>query len=279
MTELSTENVLHPRQVTELKEAKAGLAEMLNAPPYIRNQLVDGGAGVQKQMRDVDNMLKQAAVPIPPDQIDAAVKAEKVLREAWGGSDMPTDTEMRRNSPGCVDKNMAWSKKHKTEVAQWKNLRRRLHASGISEHRLSNEGDVSNIEMYRPHGGSGELSMDNAQIAGKDWRLPPPGAGPVAIMTDEDAEVLGEINPDLMKAMGTLSNEQRGEVLEMVRTIASLEEKPKAIIAGATVGKSDEKRPGKKWSPERRKEASERYHAGQQAKEAETAKRQVFTGE
>ena len=276
MTELSTENLLHPRQVTELNDRKAELAGMLSAPPYIRAQLADGGAGVQKQVRDIDNMLKQAAVPIPPDQIDAAVKTEKLLREAWGGSDMPTDTEMRRNSPGCVDKNIAWSKKHKTEVAQWKNLRRRLHASGISEHRLSDEGDVSNIEMYRPHGGSGELSMDNAQIAGKDWRLPPPGAGPVTIMSDKDAEVLGQTNPELLAAMGTLTNDQRAEVLEMVRTITRLEDAPDT---GGSDVNAPVKRKGRSWTPEEKAALSVKAKAGYAERQAAKAREQVFTGE
>ncbi len=258
MTELSTESVLHPRQVAELKEAKAGLAEMLNAPSYIRNQLADSGAGVQRQMCDVDNMLKQAPEPIPPDQIDAAVKTEKLLREKWLEG-MPTQAEMRRNPPGAVDKNMSWQKKTKTAVAQWKRLRRELHAAGISEHHLADEGDVSNIEMYRPRGGSGEMGMDNAQIPGKDYHLPPPGAGSVAVMSDKDKAVLEENNPELLETMATLTNEQRGEVLELARKISDLEGQ-KLVVAGAMVGKSHpHKRKG--TSPEAKAAASERMKA------------------
>ncbi len=258
MTELSTENVLHPRQVTELNETKARLAGMLSAPPYIRDQLADGGAGVQKQIRDIDNMLKQAPEPIPPDEIDAAMKSEVLLREKWLEG-MPTQAEMRRNPPGAVDKNMAWQKRTKKDVARWKRLRRQLHASGISEHKLVDEGDVSNIEMYRPRGGSGEMGMDNAQIDGKDYHLPPPGAGPVAVMSDSDSAILAATNPELLAQMPTMTNDQRAAVLEMVRTIATLEEKPKEKVP--TKDKS--------WTPERRKAASERYHAAQAAKEAE----------
>ncbi len=269
MTELSTENLLHPRQVTELNDRKAELAGMLSAPPYIRAQLADGGAGVEKQVRDIDGMLKQAAAPIPPDEIDAAVKDEALLREKWLEG-MPTQAEMRRNPPGAVDKNTAWQRNTKTAVAQWKNLRRRLHASGISEHRLSDEGDVSNIEMYRPVGGSGEMNMDNAQIAGKDYRLPPPGAGPVAIMSDKDAEVLGQTNPELLAAMGTLSNDQRAEVLEMVRTITRLEETPVAVKP---------KKKGRVWTPEEKAAASAKAKAGYEERQAATARAQVFAGQ
>ena len=256
MTELSTENLLHPRQASKLKESKEKLAGMLSAPPYIRNQLADGGAGVQKQIKDIDRLLDQAAKPIPPEEIDAAVKTEKLLREEWSGSDMPTKREMRCNPPGATDKNMAWSKKHKTGVAQWKNLRRRLHASGISEHRLADEGDVSNIEMYRPDGGAAEMNMDNAQITGKDWRLPPPGAGQVAIMNEKDAGILAEINPELLAAMGTLTNEQRAEVLETVRAIGEVEEP-----------KPDKKK--KEWTDEQREAFGAKMKAARAAKKGD----------
>ncbi len=275
MAELPNDNVLHPRQVTELTETKSRLAGMLNAPAWVRSQLQDGGAGVQKQINDVDNMLKQAPNPIPPDEIDAAVKTEGLLREKWLEG-MPTQAEMRRNPPGAVDKNMSWQRQTKTAVAQWKNLRRRLHASGISEHKLSDEGDVSNIEMYRPVGGSGEMNMDNAQIAGKDYHLPPPGAGPVAIMSDKDAAILGETNPELLEAMATLSNAQRTEVLEMVQTIARLEEKPPVVWPENPVSmpeKSIEKPKRKGMSPEARAAASERMkamHAKRQAAKKES---------
>jgi hypothetical protein len=215
MTELSTENVLHPRQVTELNDDKAQLEKMLGSAPHIRGQLQDGGANVMKQIRGIDKMLEQAPKPFAPDQIDAAVKTEEMLRETWLNG-MPTQAEMRRNPSGAVDKNRAWSERHAVSVMKWKNLRRRLHASGISSHRLSDEGDISNIEMYRPTGGPGELNMHNEQIPGKVMNLPPAGAGPTAVMSDEQGEMLQGINPDLHNKMALLSNEQRAEVLGQV---------------------------------------------------------------
>ena len=215
MTELSTENVLHPRQVTELNDEKAQLENMLGSAPHIRGQLQDGGANVAKQIKGIDKMLVQAPKPFLPDQIDDAVKTEELLRETWLGG-MPTQAEMRRNPSGAVDKNRAWSDRHAASVAKWKNLRRRLHASGISSHRLSDEGDISNIEMFRPTGGSDELNMHNEQIPGKIMNLPPAGAGPAAVMSDEQADALKALNPELHGKMALLSNDQRAEVLGLV---------------------------------------------------------------
>ncbi len=229
MTELSTENVLHPRQVSELNEDKSRLERMLGSAPYIRNQLQDGGANVAKQIKGIDKMLEQAPKSFSPDEIDAAVKTEELLRESWLNG-MPTQAEMRRNPSGAVDKNRAWSGRNKTSILQWKQLRRRLHASGVSKHRLSDEGDISNIEMYRPEGGPGELNMHNEQIPGKVMNLPPAGAGPAAVMSDEQAEMLKEINPELHDKMALLSNDQRAEVLRLVdNLIGGVKPKPKKL--------------------------------------------------
>lgn len=222
MTELSTENVLHPRQVTELRESRAQLEVMLSAPPHIRSQLQDGGAHVQNQVKGIDAMLSQAAKPIPAEEIDSAVQQEQDLREKWLNG-MPTQAEMRRNPSGAVDKHRAWEKRSKVKVLEWKNLRRRLHASGISHHGLPDEGDISNVEMYRPVGGSQELNMHGEQIEGKIIHLSPPGAGPVAMMSDDQANLLKSINPDLYAKMATLSNEERANVLEVVDHVAGLE--------------------------------------------------------
>lgn len=221
---ITTENLLHPRQVSELSEAKARLQGILSAPAFVREQLQDGGAMVAKQIKDIDKMLDQAPVAFAADEIDEAVKLEATLRERWSGSDMPTKAEMRRNSPGCVDKNLAWSRRYKQDVGCWKHLCRRLHASGISKHRQADEGDISNIEMFRPSGGSAELSMDNAQIPGTIMKLPPAGAALPAVMSEADRELLAEVHPRLLDQMGTFTNEQRAEVLDVVRQVRELKE-------------------------------------------------------
>ena len=269
----STTNLLHPRQVSELNETKAKLEGMLGAAPYIRNQLQDNGALAVKQIGEIDKMLEQAPQPIPAHEIDAAVKLEAELRERWLGG-MPTQAEMRRNAPGCTDKHMAWEKRAKKDVLRWKHLRRRLHASGISEHRLADEGDISNIEMYRPVGGAQELSLDNAQIPVRSvTKLPPPGAGPVAVMSEADAALLKDINPGLLDQMGTFSNEQRAEVLALVRRVREL---GGAREAGKAQVRAEPVRKRKRGKAARRAPAAKRPRTAKQlasdARLSETAK-------
>ena len=217
MTQVSTTNLLHPRQVSELTDSNKRLRAMLNSGPHVTDQLQDGGAHVSKQIKDNEKLLEQAPALIPKDEIDEAVKLEKKLRAEWLKG-MPTQAEMRKNPPGAVDKNMAWQKTTKKKQLQWKHLRRRLHASGISEHKLSDEGDISNVEIYRPKGGSGEMSMDNAQIPGKNFFLPNK-VTMAAVMDDEEEAFLKENAPDVLEKMPLWNNEMRHKVLDKVREI------------------------------------------------------------
>jgi hypothetical protein len=224
MIELSTDIPLHPRQVHDLQEERKSKERMLAAPEYIRRQLDSNGEQVARRIRAIDRVLDdQAPKPIPATELDNAVKAEKALRAKWTQG-MPTQAEMRRNPAGAVDKHMAWEKRCKKDVLAWKNLRRRLHATGISEHSLANENDVSNVEMYRPTGrsdGSHELNMHNEQIQGKTF-FGLETAGPGAVMSDDQKAVLQEINPALMDQMALLTTEQRAETLKLVDEVMAL---------------------------------------------------------
>ena len=250
--QLSTQNVLHPRQVQEISERKAQLKEILNAPPHIRGQLQDNGKMIHQQMKEAESLMGQAAKPFSDDELSEAVKTEETLRESWLEG-MPTQAEMRKNPPGAVDKNINWEKRKKQEVLQWKNLCRRLHASGVD----ASDNDVSNIEMYRPSGGSGEMSMDNAQITGKQWNIPSFDSGLPVVFTDNDKEALSEIDPDIASQLALMDNDQRAKVKEFLLDVV----KPPKVNRG--------------WTPERKAEASAKakaYHASKnprpQAQEA-----------
>lgn len=212
----TTKNVLHPRQVAEIRETAAQQKAMLNAPPHIRNQIQDPQA-LANSIRHLEGVLaSEAAQPIPAERMDEAVKMEAALRAAWLDG-MPTQAEMRRNPPGAVDKNRSWDKKHKVEVLTWKHLRRRLHASGVSDFGLDDESDVSNIEKFRPRGGSGELNLAPAQIEGNTMALPPAGAEPAAVFSDHDIALLKSIDPDIAASVGLLPNAARRRILDILR--------------------------------------------------------------
>ena len=53
----TTENLLHPRQIVELRDTKARLEGMLAGPEYVRAQLHENGAVVQNQVKALDKLL------------------------------------------------------------------------------------------------------------------------------------------------------------------------------------------------------------------------------
>ncbi|MEE8607209.1 MAG: hypothetical protein V3S55_06385 [Nitrospiraceae bacterium] len=245
MFQETNKSLLRPRQTEKLREDVERLKQMLSAPPHIANRIEDRGQ-LTKNLRAAEHDLQtQAPTAYGEDELDAATKRSAELHDKMLEG-MPTQAEMRRNPPGAVDKHRRWERRNKVLLGEWKNIQLRLHQNGYGD--LPDATDLANFERFRPAGGPGEMNMDNAQIPGKDYHLPPPGASPAAVMSDEQAGVLKEINPELHGKMALLDNDQRAEVLGMVDNLIAappIEEKPKP----------------KGMSPEARAAASERMKA------------------
>ena len=166
-----TKPLLRPQQIEEMADEKQRLERTLEAPPHIRSQVQDVGA-MRRQLRALNVQLEaQSPKPYPHADVDKAVKREKELREQFTAG-MPTQAEMRKTPTGAVDKHMAWERRNKKVIMEWKNIRLRLQQSGGIDG-MYDARDVANIERYRPAGGSGELPMHNPLIAGKDIHIPP----------------------------------------------------------------------------------------------------------
>ena len=214
MFQETTKPFLRPRQTEELKEEVGRLRQMLSAPPHIANRIEDRGQLNKNLCAAEHDLQTQAPTAYGEDELDAATKRSAELQDKMLGG-MPTQAEMRRNPPGAVDKHRRWERRNKTFLSEWKNIQLRLHQNGYGD--LPDATDLANFERFRPVGGSGEMSMENAQIPQtRTTQLPPPGAGPVTVMSNEQAEMLESMNPELHDKMALLSNEQRAEVLGLV---------------------------------------------------------------
>ena len=155
-------------------EQKAGelrrLQDSLSAPAHIRNQLQDVGTLVRRRNDIRRNLEENAPKPYETADLDNAVAREKtLLSEILQG--MPTQEEMRRAPPGAVDKHMKWEQHNKKRISEWKNIRKCLHVAGNAD--VADAVDTSNLERYRPSGGTSQLNLDNAVIPGKSIHLPP----------------------------------------------------------------------------------------------------------
>lgn len=199
---------LKQSQIEDMQSERKRLSETLNAPPHLRRAIQDP-ALMAKTLRGIEKSLNEDSPrPYEGSEKDAAVKREKELREKFV-ADMPTQAEMRRAPPGALDKHIMWEQKHEADIGEWKNIRRRQLESGMLPSSMS-ERSASNIELYRPAGGSGEMNMDNAQIPqtrtfyGLGGRSTP--------FTDDELAVLKVLAPAIYEKVALLSADQRDEV-------------------------------------------------------------------
>lgn len=151
-------NLLRPEQRSEMLAERDVLRTKLSNP-----HIEDKGA-VAKQLRNLETQLEtQTPKPYKPTEIDAAVRRERELREQLLAG-MPSQEEMRKNPPGAVGKHMEWERRNKQRLLEWKEIRLRLNHDNA-------DPDVANFERFRPT--TSTLNMDNAQIPGTQYFMPP----------------------------------------------------------------------------------------------------------
>jgi hypothetical protein len=204
---IDTKPLLRPHQVRAYEEDRKALRTKLDnrtgAHGFANGEHTADRGAVIKQLRRLEaTMEPQIPKAFKPEQVDAAVRLERALRERWTEG-MPSQAEMRKNPPGAVEKHMAWEKRNKPLVAEWKNLQLRLNVG-------NDDRSVTNIERYRPVDST--LNMDGAQVVGTTWHLPPPGAAPGVAFTDAQLQVLELIAPDIRKRLALMDNETRKAV-------------------------------------------------------------------
>ncbi len=95
--------------------------------------------------------------------------------------------------------------------------------------------------------------MDNAQIPGTQYKLPPPGAAPGTVLSEDEIATVKEIDPGINLA--ALDNEGRAKVKQFISTMGRT---AGAEIGGESAIKVDKRG---KWTDERRAAASAKAKA------------------
>lgn len=196
-----TKPLLRPAQFEEAtSELKA-----LEAKLYDKN-IEDKSAAIQQFRRVSKTVADQTPQP-PKDAAEEGrmvARSEALLADILPG--MPSQEEMRKAPPGAVDKHMAWERRNKAKILEWKNLRLRLtHGQ---------EPEAANLERHRPRDST--LNMDNAYISGRSFHMPET-TGPAVIFDDEELAILRKHAPNVALELATLSNAQRTEVKNVLR--------------------------------------------------------------
>lgn len=149
--------MLRPQQRQELLSDQEMLQNKL------KNPFIQDKGAVSTQLRRLNTQIEtQSPKPFASDEVDKAVKREAHLRdEILAG--MPSQEEMRKSPPGAIGKHMAWEKRNKKKIKEWKGLRLRINSG-------TDDPDIANLEQFRPV--SNTLNMHNAHIPGKQYFLP-----------------------------------------------------------------------------------------------------------
>jgi hypothetical protein len=195
-----TKPLLRPAQVEEAKN------EIRAAEAKLDSKYIEDKGTVRKQLGRLRATL-ETQLPRPPETPDEEgrmVARSNELLSQWRQG-MPSQEEMRKCPPGARDKHVAWERRNKLAILEWKNLQLRLKPG---------ETEAANIERHRPTGSS--LSMDNAYIAGQQFHLPPTMNGLPAAFSEAQLAVLALIAPDIRERLATLSNADRRSVKDLV---------------------------------------------------------------
>ena len=225
--EKGTELLLTPSQVQENTEMADRLRGTLNAPPHIRNQIQDRPLMV-RQLRNLDAALARS-MPRAYEGVgkDAASVRERELREYLVNDGMLTQEDMRGAPPGAADRHLSWERRNKTKIVEWKNLKRRLHATECQGGAFENIKDISNIESFRPRGFARSMDSAGAQVVTKAIHLPD-HVSPATVLSDQDMADLRAVRPAAAASVGLMDNEQRAEVKAI---LADLRTAAKAAVA------------------------------------------------
>jgi hypothetical protein len=211
-----TKPLLRPNQLAEMRD------EVKSAEAKLSNPAIQDKGEARKQLIRTRATLESQTPRAPVDAAEEGrmVAREKQLRDEILADGIPSQEEMRKAPPGAVDKHMGFEKRNKLKILEWKNLRLRL---------MPGEQEAANLERYRPTTSS--LSMDNAVIAGKNIYIPP-NVGSTVTFNEGEMEQLRALKPELADTIGSMSNDGRAAVKEMLALMPKAKGSARARLEG-----------------------------------------------
>lgn len=193
-------------QLEDMKDSRSRAVRAIKDPNH------EDKAGLQKQIRRIDNDLQRGTPPeLTSEQRDKAVKRASYLEgEIQRG--MPSDFEMRRNPDGAVGKNQRWEARNQRHCLEYKNLQMAIHPE-------SEDPDLCNIERLRPRTTPQDLSAHGAQIPGRIFS----GTNPSQAYLDNYDDTFGNSDTPEPPGLG-MGPEEAPEVKSIVEMQLDSEE-------------------------------------------------------
>lgn len=190
-------NPLRPNQTADLKLERARLRETAKRPDVDKSD-------IGRQLRSVNSMLEtQTAKQLEGQDLDSAISRIDTLK-ADIVKGMPTDEEMRKCPPGAVGRHMAWEKRTKESVSEYKRLM-------IATNMGSDDPELASIERLRPT--TNTLNMHNAVVNTTDHHGIDTAA-PARVLNSEQLALIKERAPEeVYNKLCVMDAEGRGMVL------------------------------------------------------------------
>lgn len=190
----SIKPLLRPDAAAEAKRDIENAEAKLNSPHIqdkkeARNQLI--------RLRQTT----QAQIPKEPANADEEGKLHarsKELLEHIVSDGMLSQAEMRACPPGAPDQHLAWEKRNKAFILEWKNIQLRLRPG---------EREAANLERHRPT--ANRLNLDNAYVERKTMFNVDQVETVAVVLSDVELIALEAISPDERARVASMSNVER----------------------------------------------------------------------
>lgn len=128
---------------------------------------------------------------------------------------MLSQAEMRACPPGAPDQHLAWERRNKAAILEWKNLQLRLRPG---------EREAANLERHRPT--ASRMNLDSAYVERKAFFNVDQVSGPTIVLSDEELMALETLSPDDHARVASMSSDERAVWKKM---IVIMMEKAKAV--------------------------------------------------
>ncbi|MCR4338511.1 MAG: hypothetical protein NUW01_01345 [Gemmatimonadaceae bacterium] len=202
-TKESTKPLLRPDAAAELKR------DIQAAESKLESKHIEDKNAVRKQLIKLRETYS-TQIPKPfangEDEGAAVRRADELLASIREG--MLSAEEMRACPPGAPDRHLAWERKNKMAILEWKNLMLRLRPG---------EREAANLERYRPKANS--MNLDNAYVQRKQFFGLENVTGPTVTFSDDELVALQALDPATHAMIGTLDNEARSAVKRLISGI------------------------------------------------------------
>ena len=181
----AAEEAMHDIKSAEAKLSSPHIEDKREA----RNQLI-------RLRKTTQDQLPKA--PENADEEGRMVARSNELLEAIVSDGMLSQAEMRACPPGAPDLHLAWERRHKAHILEWKNLQLRLRPG---------EREAANLERHRPT--VNRLNLDTAFVQRKTMFNVENVESVTVVFSDEELIALEAISPEDHAKAASMSNDER----------------------------------------------------------------------